>query len=59
MRDLIVSLFGTYTPLVDPVTGNAVLGVAGCDWEWIAGVFLFGIVLFGFLRMLGVLLKHG
>lgn len=59
MHDLIVSLFGTYTPQLDPVSGQAVLGVAGCDWEWIAGVFLFGIVLYGFLRLLGVLLKNG
>ena len=53
MRELITTLFGEYTPLVDPQTGSAVLGVAGCDWEWIAGVFLFGIVLFCFLRMVG------
>lgn len=59
MRELITTLFGEYTPLMDPQTGSAVLGVAGCDWEWIAGVFLFGIVLFCFLRMVGVLLKNG
>ena len=54
MRELITTLFGEYTPLVDPQTGSAVLGVAGCDWEWIAGVLLFC-----FLRMVGVLLKNG
>lgn len=59
MREIIIQLFGTYTPLLDPVTGQAVIGVAGVDWEWIAGVFLFGIVLYSFLRLVGVIFKDG
>lgn len=57
MREIIVSIFGQYTPQVDPVSGAAVLGVAGCDWEWLAGVLLFAIVLFCFMKLLGCFLK--
>lgn len=31
-------------------------GLAGVDWPWVAGVLLFGIVLYSFLRLVGVLL---
>lgn len=57
MQEIINEIFGVYTPLVDPVTGSVVIGVAGVDWTWIAGVFLFGILLYGFLRLVAVLLK--
>lgn len=74
VRDLIVSLFGAYTPVTYTMTSGVPLsdgtvsaienivipaGLAGVDWTWVAGVFLFAIVLHGFLRMVGVLLKNG
>lgn len=66
MREIIQSLFGVYTPITyDSVAADGslqtvpVLGIAGVDWEWIAGVLLFAIVLYAFFRLVGVLLKHG
>lgn len=32
-------------------------GLAGVDWPWVAGVLLFALVLYSFLRLVGVLLK--
>lgn len=32
-------------------------GLAGVDWPWVAGVFLFALVLYSFFRLVGVLLK--
>ena len=58
MIALIESIFGEYTPLIDPVTGSVVYGVAGVDWPWIAGVALFGICLISFFKILGVVMKH-
>jgi len=57
LREVILALFGSYTPLIDPVSGSAVLGVAGLDWPWIAGVFLFGLTLYCILRILGGAVK--
>lgn len=55
MKDLILSLFGAYTPVM---SGEAVaFGLAGVDWPWVAGVLLFAIVLYSFFRLVGVLLK--
>lgn len=70
VKELIVSLFGAYTPVTYAVEsvaadGSTVVndvvasGFAGCDWEWITGVLLFAVVLVSFFRMVGVLLKHG
>lgn len=66
MREMLQSLFGTYTPLTyeavaadGSIVVTPVLGVAGVDWEWVAGVFLFSIVLYAFFRLVGVLLKNG
>lgn len=71
MRDLIISIFGEYVPVMTdmPVTeiinGEEVTtiysvvasGAAGLDWSWIAGVALFGIVLYSLFRLLGVFFK--
>ena len=72
MKDLIISLFGEYQPVTylqyftyTTAEGEVLLdwnevvahGLAGVDWPWIAGVFLFGIVLYSFFRLLGVLFK--
>lgn len=71
MKALVVSIFGEYEPvmttaavtetvgeettttLVDTVAS----GAAGVDYEWLAGVFLFGILLFCLMRLLGGILK--
>lgn len=61
MRTLITNLFGTYTPFynTDSSTGaiTIVEGIAGVDWEYLCGVFLFGICLYSFFRVLGILFK--
>lgn len=72
MKDLIVRLFGQYEPITYEVSIPASAdcsvmetyiavanGLAGVDWEWLAGVFLFAIVLFSFLRIVGVFFKNG
>lgn len=64
MKDAILIIFGTYEPVTTAVvnaageTVNAVAsGMAGVDWPYIAGVFLFGVVLYCFFRLVGVLLS--
>ena len=63
------ALFGEYTPKTYNVTtylsdGTAVQsteivpGLAGLDYEWIAGAALFALALYGLLRMIGGLLKQ-
>lgn len=44
---------GTSTTSVEPVPG-----LAGLDWYWISGVFLFSLVLWSFFRFLGVVFKR-
>ena len=58
MRDLIVTIFGQYTPVVDPATGAVAVGFAGVDWPYLAGVLLFALVLYSFFRLLGVVFKR-
>lgn len=66
---IINDLFGVYTPRTQSVStylpdGSIVTsteivpGVAGLDFSWISGVVLFALVLFGFLRFLGVIFKR-
>ena len=68
MKDIIISLFGSYAPIMTEVavfddTGTVVYnsvvaqGMAGVDWVWIASVFLFGIVLYSLFRIVGMLFK--
>jgi len=57
MKEILTAIFGTYVPLQNPDGGAYVLGVAGVDWVWIAGVALFAIVLLSFFKLVGVLLK--
>lgn len=45
MRDLIISIFGIYTPVTD-AAGTPLQGMAGVDWPYLAGVALFGLVLY-------------
>lgn len=68
MKSIIVQIFGIYQPLTTdlPVLdGSGTIqvynvipsGFAGVDWQWIAGVFLFGIVLYSLFRIIGTILK--
>lgn len=70
MKDVVVMVLGEYTPRTQTVTQylsdgtseshtEIVSGVGGLDWEWISGAGLFGLVLFSFLKLVGVLLKNG
>lgn len=67
LKDLIISIFGEYEPILTPTTFTETIdnvttttiidavasGSAGVDWEWCAGVFLFGIMLFCLFKLLG------
>lgn len=44
---------GTTTTSTEPVPG-----LAGLDWYWLSGVFLFSLVLWSFFRFLGVVFKR-
>lgn len=44
---------GASTSSVEPVNG-----LAGLDWYWLSGVFLFTVVLWSFFRFLGVVFKR-
>lgn len=71
LKALVVSIFGEYHPvmttsLVSETVGDDVYqyyvetvapGSAGVDYEWLAGVFLFGILLFCLMKLLGGILK--
>lgn len=71
MKDLIISLFGVYEPVMTQIAvTNEIEGVlstelvdvvaagaAGIDWPWIMGVLLFAIVLWSLFRILGVFFK--
>lgn len=64
MKDVILAIFGAYEPVTTTVidaageTVTAVAsGLAGVDWPYIAGVLLFGVVLYCFFRLVGVLLS--
>lgn len=69
MRDLIFNIFGSYTPntydviitTTNPETGETIVetatriadGMAGVDFEFLAGVFLFGICLWSMFVFIG------
>lgn len=71
LKSLVTSIFGEYTPvtttsIVSQTVGNdthqylvetVAPGAAGVDYEWLSGVFLFGILLFCFMKLLGGVLK--
>lgn len=44
---------GSTTSSIEPVNG-----LAGLDWYWLSGVFLFSLVLWSFFRFLGVVFKR-
>lgn len=71
LKGVVISIFGEYDPVtttaavtetVDNVTTTTLIdvvasGAAGVDFEWIAGVVLFGILLFCMMKLLGGILK--
>lgn len=71
LKSFVRSIFGTYTPIAtsqavtETVDGETITtlidtvaeGAAGVDYEWIAGVVIFCIVLFSFFRIIGVVFK--
>ena len=71
LKSLVTSIFGEYTPVttttvVTETVGNETRqylveavapGAAGVDYEWLASVFLFGILLFCLMKLLGGVLK--
>ena len=67
-KALIVQLFGEYEPRMENVTVYApdgsihaslhfVPGLAGLDWSWIVGVFLFSLSLYCVFRNIGGIIK--
>ncbi len=65
---VVKSVFGEYHPRTQTITETrsdgtvltsveCVPGLAGLDWYWISGVFMFGLVLWSFFRFLGGVLK--
>lgn len=56
MQEILTQLFGAYVPLVDG-SGAALSGLAGVNWQWIAGVILFAIVLRGFFAVLNSIIR--
>ena len=71
LKALVTSVFGEYTPvtttsIITETVGNdthqylvetVAPGASGVDYEWVAGVFLFGIMLFCLMKLLGGVLK--
>lgn len=64
MREVLRSIFGTYTPIsVTETTADGATvvrylnGLAGVDWEYVGGVLLFSIVLYCLFRILGGVMK--
>lgn len=71
LKSVIISIFGEYEPVMTTGTvtetvgdvttttlyDTVAAGAAGVDYEWLAGVFLFGILLFCLMKLLGGILK--
>ena len=69
---ILIEIFGEYIPLSQTVLRTytsadgtistteiqeVISGIAGVNFEWIAGVLLFALCLYSLFRLLGVLLK--
>ena len=67
MTQILQDIFGVYTPITTEVYSDAgeyvgtvvASGMAGVDWQYLAGVALFAIVLISVFKLLGVILKNG
>ena len=66
---VVKSVFGEYHPRTQTVTETrtdgtvltsveCVPGLAGLDWYWLSGVFMFALVLWSFFRFIGVVFKR-
>ena len=62
---VVKSVFGEYHPRTQTRTDGTVLtsvecvpGLAGLDWYWLSGVFMFALVLWSFFRFIGVVFKR-
>lgn len=56
MKDLIISIFGTYEPITylnDLGETVYLQGVAGVDWAYVLGVLGFFVTLYCILRIIG------
>lgn len=56
MKDLIISIFGTYEPVsvINSLGDTEYLqGVAGVDWPYVLGVLGFFVTLYCILRIIG------
>ena len=72
LKSMVTSIFGEYTPVmttsvISETVGNdthqylvetVAPGAAGVDYEWVAGVLLFAIMLYCFMKLLGGILKQ-
>lgn len=74
MKELIASIFGTYTPVTylhewaqwDEVSGEYIVlrdniipdGLAGVDWPFILGVLIFIVTLYCVLRIIGAVISR-
>lgn len=70
MRDLIISIFGEYSPVTyevfeyDPEGTLRKLcdcipdGFAGVDWTYVLGVVAFLVVLYSIMRIIGGIITH-
>lgn len=70
VQSVLLALFGPYTPRMQIVTTyfksevvsteeQVIPGIAGLDFEWLASVGLFSLMLWCLFRFLGGLFKHG
>lgn len=60
MKDLIVSLFGSYEPVTYVDTNGLDIipdGLSGVDWVFLSGVILFAITLYCVFRVIGGVFK--
>lgn len=64
VRDLIIQIFGNYEPITYEVASGTDIytvvppGAAGVNWEWVAGVVLFGITLYMVLSIIRSVIYH-
>lgn len=74
MKDLLISIFGSYSPVTyvhefaqwDVATEQYIVmqedvipsGLAGCDWPFILGVLIFAISLYCVLRIIGAVISR-
>lgn len=58
MLTIIQNIFGTYVPITN-TDGTIAQGLAGVNFEWLAGFILFALMLWCSLRILGGVIKRG